>query len=113
MRSIKVSASALTTLRVFGTPGRVPELFFVAAIVADRNERRNITKGQKAMAYAKLFPVAKHGGDRKSGKSSSAAGLDQLGFSKQLLSQARAVYRYSPTLADEVRAQHSEPGHRV
>ena len=66
------------------------------AFVAARNERRNITKGQKAMAYAKLFPNPEKGGRGKK----TVQPLDS--FSKQLLSQARAVYRYSPTLVDEV-----------
>jgi hypothetical protein len=33
-------------------------------------EGGGLTAGQKAMAYAVLFPEAKHGGDRKSAKSS-------------------------------------------
>ena len=68
--------------------------------VADRNERRNITKSQKAMAYAMLFPEAKIAGDRKSSRSSPAARLD---FSKQLLSQARFVLAHSDALACRVR----------
>jgi hypothetical protein len=76
--------------------------------VADRNERRNITKGQKAMAYAKLFPKAPTAAERgaKGGRGNKSSPTELGSFSDELLRQARAVYRYSPTLADEVRAQH-------
>jgi hypothetical protein len=68
--------------------------------VADRNERRNITEGQKAMAYAFLFPNGEKGGRGKKdpAKTSKSVG----GFSDELLRQARAVLRYSPTLVEKV-----------
>jgi hypothetical protein len=74
--------------------------------VADRNERRNITKGQKAMARAILFPEdGGKGGRGKKGEHSvrSETGQSLVGFGREFIRQARAVYEYSPKLADEVR----------
>jgi hypothetical protein len=65
------------------------------AFVLDRNERRSITKGQKAMAHAMLFPVAIDKGGRGYKKTPAQnAGV----FSDTLLKQARAVLAYSPEL---------------
>jgi hypothetical protein len=61
------------------------------AFVADRNERRNITKSQKAMAYALIFP--------EPGKRGRGNVQPLNNFSKALLSQARAVLAYSGPLA--------------
>jgi hypothetical protein len=79
----------------YGTLGtcRVgPCAFFWAVIrrfIRDRSERRDISKGQRAMGHALLFPEAQRGGSRK--KSSET----KLGFSKVRLSQARTVLAYS------------------
>jgi hypothetical protein len=64
----------------------------------DRNERRNITAGQKAMGYARLFPDAERGGDRTSKKAKAAlAAKAAQGFSEALLSKARTVKTHAPT----------------
>jgi hypothetical protein len=69
--------------------------------VADRNERRDITAGQKAMAYAFIYPNAKHGGARTKGASSKLE-LEKSRVAEARLSQARTVLDYSRELADEV-----------
>jgi hypothetical protein len=71
------------------------------AFVADRNERRNITSGQKAMAHAMLFPEAKHTGrgNKMSGKPDNLG----TGHWKNLVSQARAVLAHSEPMAIRVR----------
>ena len=71
----------------------------IRAFVKSRSERRDISKGQRAMGYALLFPDAKQGGSRKKGASSET----ELGFSKVRLSEARAVLAYSRDLALAVR----------
>jgi hypothetical protein len=58
--------------------------------------RRNITKGQKAMAHAILFPKPEKGGR---GKKAVAT----IGFSDSLLSRARIVLEHAPTLVEKVR----------
>jgi hypothetical protein len=79
------------------------------AFVLDRNERRSITKGQKAMAHAMLFPVAIDKGGRGYKKTPAQnAGV----FSDTLLKQARAVLAYSPELARRVRDAASRAGRR-
>ena len=66
-----------------------------ALIVSANLARRNLTKGQKAMALALIYPEPEHGGSRKKGSSK----VSELGFSKQRLSQARSVLAYSRDLA--------------
>jgi hypothetical protein len=68
------------------------------AFVADRNERRNITKSQKAMGHAMLFPEP---AKLKRKGSGSVAATEQ--FAAGLLAHARAVLAFSPKLAIEVR----------
>jgi hypothetical protein len=79
-----------------------PNADALRAFVLDRNERRNITLGQKAMAHARLTPPEKGGrGKKLSGKPES------LGITKghwaNLVSQARMVMDYAPTLVEKVR----------
>jgi hypothetical protein len=83
---------------------------------ADRNERRNITSGQKAMAHALLFPKphapgrgkkkvemtstifgGKASGGKKHEHSTRQVAKSVGNFSHELLRQARMVYLYSPT----------------
>jgi hypothetical protein len=52
----------------------------------------------QAMAKAMRYPEAKQGGKREAGSSK----VSGLAFSKQLLSNARAVLRHSLPLAQEV-----------
>ena len=70
------------------------------AFVADRNERRNITIGQKAMAHAFQFPDA-----AKLRRLSSRSREDNVSKKtwQNLVSQARTVLAYSPELARQVR----------
>jgi ParB-like nuclease domain len=90
---------------IAGVPREYEEIEFanedeLRAFVADRNERRNITAGQKAMAHAILFPREKGGrGKKLSGKDDS---LSQ-GHWKNLVAQARTVIEYAPTLVENVR----------
>jgi ParB-like chromosome segregation protein Spo0J len=60
-------------------------------------ERRQIKKGQKAMAMAFLYPEPEKGGRGKKSKA-----LETKGFSEARLSQARAVLAFSPALAEDV-----------
>jgi hypothetical protein len=90
------SVSALTNFR------EELEAFCARPFIADRNKRRSITMGQKAMAHAKLFPEAKQTQGRRGDFSGKPEKLS-TGHWQNLVSQARAVLHYSPTLADEVR----------
>ena len=73
------------------------------AFVADRNERRNITAGQKAMAHAMLHPDPEKGGrGKKVLPKSKSFGVASEGYAEKLLSQARTVLGYSPALAADV-----------
>jgi len=67
------------------------------AFIADRSERRNITKGQKAMGHAKLFPEP-----NKPGRGKKKVEVTSTIFSDKLLQQARAVLAFSPELARRV-----------
>ena len=66
--------------------------------------RRDLTMGQRAIWAAKATPVAQRGGDRKSKeRSSSKLQLDRFPMvTKDRLSQARTILRYTPELADQV-----------
>jgi hypothetical protein len=76
-----------------GLNGRKPEALIVSANLA----RRNLTKGQQAMALAMIYPEpAKL--KRKGGSSVS----EDQGVSVTRLSNARAVLRHSRALAEEV-----------
>jgi hypothetical protein len=75
---------------------------------ADVNlERRDLKKGQKAMALAMLFPKAKHGGARTAGASPDsglAKEMERAGITKQRLSEARSILLHAPALAEDVMA---------
>jgi hypothetical protein len=74
------------------------------AFVAGRNERRNITIGQKAMGYTMLFPDPEQGGrGKKLLPKSKSLGVGSEGYAAKLVSQARAVIRHTPELAEKVR----------
>jgi hypothetical protein len=92
---------------IAGAPPAYEEIEFadedaLLAFVADRNERRNITAGQKAMGYARLFPDAKLTNGRRANLSGKPERLSQ-GHWQNLVSQARAILRYTPELAAKVR----------
>src|SRR3984893_13099904 len=71
----------------------------IRAFVKSRSERRDLTKGQRAMGHALLSPDPEKGGRGKK----SANSKDTLGFSIMRLSQARTVLAYSRELALKVR----------
>lgn len=66
-----------------------------AMIVSANLARRNLSKGQKAMALAMIRPEAGHGGARQKGSSSET----KLEISKARISQARTVLHFSRELA--------------
>ena len=70
----------------------------IRAFVKSRSERRDLSKGQRAMGHALLFPE----GAKLKRKGSSSVSEDQ-GFSAARLSQARTVLSYSRDLALAVR----------
>ncbi|MGA7312622.1 MAG: hypothetical protein WBX22_01505 [Silvibacterium sp.] len=63
--------------------------------------RRNLNKGQQAMAYAMMYPEAERGGGR--GKNEATRKVQvSCGFSGERLRQAREVLHYDPELARRV-----------
>jgi hypothetical protein len=73
-----------------------------AFIVSANLARRNLTKGQQAMALAMIYPEAEKGGR---GRKSAANSLVSSGFSRQRLDQARSVLHHSRALAEELSGQ--------
>jgi len=76
--------------------GQDPAAFIVSANLA----RRNLSKGQQAIALAMIYPEPEKGGRGKNRK-------ETLQFSKMRLSQARAVLAHSRALAEAVLAKHT------
>lgn len=72
----------------------------VRAFVKSRGERRNISKGEQAMAVAWLYPEAKRGRGKTDPAKKDA---ETSSFSYRRIQQARAIYRYSEELAAKVR----------
>jgi ParB-like chromosome segregation protein Spo0J len=68
----------------------------LALIFSANIARRNLTRGQLAMATAMIYPEPEKGGRGKE------TVLKRDGFSKQRLSDARRVLRHRPTLAQQV-----------
>jgi hypothetical protein len=62
--------------------------------------RRNLTKGQQAMALAMMYPEPEKGGRGKNTEARKAA--ETAGFSSRRLAEARAVLRHSRDLAESV-----------
>jgi len=71
-----------------------------ALIVSANLHRRNLTKGQQAMALAVIYPEPEKGGRGKRSENSK----ETLGFSTMRLSQARAILRHSREMAQSVLA---------
>jgi ParB-like nuclease domain len=67
----------------------------LAYIVSANLQRRNLTKSQQAMAYVFVYP---EGGTGGRGKNRPVTGQ----FSKQLISDARRIFRYSRPTAEAV-----------
>ena len=61
--------------------------------------RRRMTKGQRAMVVAKIYPEPEKGGRGK-----KASLKEEFGFGAAHLSRARTVIRYAGDLADGVLA---------
>lgn len=69
----------------------------VAYIVSANLARRNLTKGQQAMALAMIYPEPDKRGRGNKGKAAETSD-----FSQKRLSQARSVLRHSQALAEDV-----------
>jgi hypothetical protein len=63
-----------------------------------RGQRRNVSKGQQAIAFALLWPEPEKGGRGKKGKASETDG-----FSATRYKQARAIVAHSREMAFAVR----------
>jgi hypothetical protein len=68
-----------------------------AYIVSANLKRRNLKKGQQAMALALIYPESEKGGRGKKGVANSAAKLG--GFSRDRVDQARKIVGHSRELA--------------
>jgi hypothetical protein len=73
-----------------------------AFIVSANRARRNLSKGQQAMAMAIMYPEPESGGRGKNVEARKA--VETAGFSNSLLKQARAILRHSVDLASQVMA---------
>jgi ParB-like chromosome segregation protein Spo0J len=69
-----------------------------ALVVSENVVRRDLKKGQKAMAVAILYPEPEVGGRGHKSKA-----LETGGFSRQRLGEARAVLAHSQALAEDVK----------
>jgi predicted nucleic acid-binding Zn-ribbon protein len=72
----------------------------VRAFVKSRSERRDLTKGEKAMGLAFLFPEPERGRGKKD---EARKEIETSSFSYARVKQARAVLRHSRELAEAVR----------
>jgi len=77
-------------------PGFRTTLPQTAYVLSANIHRRHMTKGQRAMAVAKIYP------DTEQGKRKTSLETKQVGVSKTNLSFARTVLQYAPDLADNV-----------
>jgi hypothetical protein len=89
-------AGIAPTVRWLDPETNAAEFIFSANVT-----RRHLTKGQRAMAVAQMYPWAKHGGDRKS---SSVTELEKGEIGKGRLSEARAVLQWAPERVPDVMA---------
>jgi hypothetical protein len=69
----------------------------VALIASANLSRRNLSKGQQAMALAMIYPELEKG--RRGKKTEGTKAAETAGFSYRRLAEARTVYRHSPELA--------------
>jgi hypothetical protein len=72
----------------------------VAYIFSANIGRRNLTKGQRAMLVARMYPEPEKGGRGK--KSEAIKSAESAGFGATRVKQARTVLRHSESLADAV-----------
>jgi len=87
-----VGVDLITEVRIFESHDAVKDF------IATKNDRRNITKGQKAMAIALLYPEPEKGGRGHKKKVPETGG-----FSRQRLGDARRVLTFSLDIAHAVR----------
>lgn len=74
----------------------------VAALVVSLNlQRRDLSKGQKAIGLAMIYPGPEKGGRGK--KSDGTKLAESAGFSQRRLNDARTILRHSRALAEQVR----------
>jgi hypothetical protein len=71
-----------------------------AFIVSANLARRNLSKGQQAMALAMIYPETDKRG--RGNKSDAVKCAESSGFSGRLLEQARTILRHSAELAEDV-----------
>jgi len=72
----------------------------VSVIIGMNLQRRHLSKGQKAVILAFLYPEPEKGGRGKNGDARKA--VETTGFSVERLKQARSVLRHSRTMAESV-----------
>jgi hypothetical protein len=60
-----------------------------------------MTKGQRAMAVAMIYPEPKRG---RGNKDAALKGAETAGFSERRVQEARMVLKWAPELADAVLA---------
>jgi ParB-like chromosome segregation protein Spo0J len=70
-----------------------------AVIVSANLARRNLTKGQQAVALAMIYPEPRRG---RGNKDEALKVLETRDFSRQRLEQARSVLKHSRALAEDV-----------
>ena len=72
-----------------------PGAALIAYILSSNIHRRHITKGQRAMTVARIYPEPEKGGRGKTVRFPD-------GISKQRISEARVMLRFAPDVADNV-----------
>ena len=75
----------------------------VRAFVKSRGERRDLTKGERAMSLALLYPAETGTGGRGKKGSQSKRAAETAGVSQRRVQEARQVLKHAPDLALAVR----------
>src|SRR6266436_2771957 len=75
----------------------------VRAFVKSRGERRDLTKGERAMSLALLYPAETGAGGRGKKGSQSKRAAETAGVSHRRIQEARQVLKHAPDLALAVR----------
>jgi len=75
----------------------------VRAFVKSRGERRDLTKGERAMSLALLYPAETGTGGRGKKGSQSKRAAETAGVSHRRIQEARQVLKHAPDLALAVR----------
>jgi hypothetical protein len=95
----------LAACQIAGVDAQIEELNGatdpVAYILSANINRRHLTKGQRAMAVAMIYPEPEKGGRGK--RAQNRAGFDERPGDRNLLGQARTVLAVLPELAAQVR----------